>query len=131
MIQTTERGSSQVELGRFFTAAQMCQQETGEQAFMPACPVDTEWHQLLNSPDEYRAFCHDVLGRDILHEPAQGEGKIGWAETYEKLYGPLPEVWFQRHQRNPQQVAAAEVSRHRSFLRFVGLHPLLTNAGRS
>jgi hypothetical protein len=94
VVQTVESGSSQVELGRFFAVAQTYHQETGEQAFMPACPVDSEWHRLLSAPDEYRAFCHDALGRDIPHQPVKGEGELAWSKTYEKLYGSLPEVWF-------------------------------------
>jgi len=94
MIQTVERSSLSVELGRFLVVAQTHKQETGGQAFMPACPVDTEWHRLLEQPDEYNEFCHDVVGHAIRHEPVQGEGEIDWTGTYEKLYGPLPEVWF-------------------------------------
>ena len=94
MIQMTERGSLSGELGRFLVVAQMHKRETGKQAFMPACPVDTEWHRLLEQSDEYDQFCHNVVGRSIRHDPAQGEGEIDWTGTYEKLFGPLSEVWF-------------------------------------
>ena len=94
MIQTAERSSLSGELERFLAVAQMHKQETGKQAFMPACPVDTEWHRFLERPDEYNEFCRDAVGHNVRHESAQGEGEIGWTGTYEKLYGPLPEVWF-------------------------------------
>ncbi len=83
------------ELQRFLKVAESYQDETGKQAFMPACPVDTQWHQLLNSkPSEYGDFCQNAVGRDIRHMPAKGKGNIQWTRTYERLYGPLPEIWF-------------------------------------
>ena len=94
MIQTAERRSPSSELRRFFVVAQVYQQKTGKQAFMPACPVDTEWHHQLDSAEEYQRMCHDVVGRYVHHQPAQGEGEIGWLGMYEKFYGGLPEVWF-------------------------------------
>lgn len=94
MIQTAEVSFLSVELGRFLTVAQMHKQETGRQAFMPACPVDTEWHSLLEQPDKYNEFCCDTVGHTVRHEPAQGEGEIDWTGIYENLYGPLPETWF-------------------------------------
>lgn len=95
MIQTAERSSLPRELECFLAVAQTHKRETGKPAFMPACPVDTEWHRLLELPDEYSEFCRNTVGHDVRHEPAQGEGEIDWAGTYEKLYGLLPEVWFQ------------------------------------
>jgi hypothetical protein len=82
------------ELGRFLVVAQAHKRETGKQAFMPACPVDTEWHRLLEQPDEYNEFCQNTVGHTIRHEHAQGKGEVDWTRTYEKLYGSLPEVWF-------------------------------------
>lgn len=94
MIQVANRSFPSRELERFLAVAQTHQHETGKQAFMPACPVDTEWHRRLEQPKEYMVFCHNAVGPDIRHEPAQGEGEIDWTGTYEKLYGPLPEIWF-------------------------------------
>jgi hypothetical protein len=82
------------ELERFFVVSKMYREEAGGQAFMPACPVDTEWHRMLDSPKEYKVFCQKVLGREVLHKAAKGEGEIGWSGIYERQYGPIPEVWF-------------------------------------
>ena len=103
-------GSPSEELGRFLTVAQAYRQETGKQAFMPACPVDTEWHRLLSRPEEYQAFCHRTVGHDIRHEPAKGEGEVEWKGTYERMFGPLPSVWF----RDPQGVL--DELRHREYV---------------
>jgi hypothetical protein len=94
MLQTVEQSSAQRELERFFVVAEAYRRETGKQAFMPACPVDTEWHNLLEQPREYQTFCRNAVGHDIRHEPARGEGEIGWTGTYERLFGQLPDVWF-------------------------------------
>ena len=85
---------STTELNRFLVVAQAHRRETGRPAFMPACPVDTEWHRQLEQPEEYQTLCHNTVGQDVRHEPAKGEGNIDWTGTYERLYGPLPEVWF-------------------------------------
>lgn len=95
MIQTAEENSLSGELKRFLIVAHMHKQETGQQAFMPVCLVDAEWHRLLEQPDDYNEFCHNAEGQDVRHEPAKGRGEISWTRTYEKLYGLLPEVWFQ------------------------------------
>ncbi len=95
MTQSIPTSLANEELARFFVVAQSFRQHGDEQAFMPACPVDTEWHRLLKSPGEYRRFCDAVLGHSVRHDLAQGEGKINWAETYRQLYGHLPEIWFQ------------------------------------
>lgn len=93
-MDITRKATSQEELKRFLVVAKQLQ-ETGQQALMPACPVDQAWHDLLESPDEYKHFCHQVVGGDVLHEPCKGEGELGWTKVYEDLYGHLPEVWFQ------------------------------------
>lgn len=94
MFEAVNKSSASRELERFLIMAEVYRSETGRQAFMPACPVDTAWHRLLEQPEQYKLFCHNMVGRDILHEPAKGEGEIQWTETYEKLYGPLPATWF-------------------------------------
>jgi len=94
MRQTVDRNTSSKELERFLMVAEAYRHESGRRAFMPACPVDTEWHRILKQPDDYRKFCHAAVARDVLHEPSQGEGEIGWLGTYERLYGRLPEIWF-------------------------------------
>lgn len=91
------------ELERFFVVADVFHQETGKRAFMPACPVDSEWHALLDSPEEYSDLCTDTVGREIKHQPAKGEGQIEWAALYEKLYGPLPDIWFRDANGNLNQ----------------------------
>ncbi|OGI95461.1 hypothetical protein A2917_02790 [Candidatus Nomurabacteria bacterium RIFCSPLOWO2_01_FULL_42_17] len=82
------------ELQRFFQVAQI-HRETGRRTFMPACPVDTEWHRRLKNPKRYKGFCRSAVGHEVGHRPVKGEGKIDWTKTYEKLFGKLPEVWFQ------------------------------------
>ena len=94
MIQVAERSPISGELERFFVVAQIHQRETGRQAFMPVCPVDTEWHHMLKQSEEYQRFCQNAMEKDIRHEPARGDGEIDWTGTYEKLFGHLPEVWF-------------------------------------
>lgn len=93
MIQ--QHSSSDEELKRFLVVAKKYQQETGKRAFMPACPVDKAWHNMLELPAQYSHFCQQSVGGDVLHETAMGEGEIGWTKVYEELYGPLPEIWFQ------------------------------------
>ncbi len=94
MSQTVEVNPLQRELSKFLVVAEVFKANTGKQAFMPACPVDTEWHQFLEHPDNYNTFCHEVVGREVRHEPAKGEGEVEWTGTYEAMFGPLPEVWF-------------------------------------
>jgi len=94
MIRVADRSSPLRELERFIVVAQTHRRDTGRQAFMPACPIDTEWHRLLEQPEEYRIFCRNAVGQDVRHVPAKGEGEIDWTGTYEKLYGSLPEIWF-------------------------------------
>ncbi len=83
------------ELERFLVVAEQYHRETGQQAVMPACPVDSEWHRLIGLPDEYQALCLRAVNRDVKHLPMKGTGEIAWTPVYEQLFGRLPEVWFQ------------------------------------
>lgn len=75
MIQVTDCNSLSRELERFLVVAQTHQRETDRQAFMPACPVDTEWHRLLERPEEYQVFCRNAVGHDIRHGTRTGRGR--------------------------------------------------------
>lgn len=91
---TAEHSTVMQELERFLIVAEAHQGETGQPAFMPACPIDGEWHRLLEDPDAYRGFCHSTVGHDVPHRSIKGEGVLVWSAVYEKLYGKLPEIWF-------------------------------------
>ncbi|GHE04125.1 hypothetical protein [Streptomyces alanosinicus] len=82
-----------VELGRFFTvaAARLAAGHTVVEMFSGA--VDAEWHRFLDEPG-YKAFSTDHAGHVLGHAPTAGSGDISWVTAYEKLFGPLPEVWF-------------------------------------
>jgi len=84
------------ELGRFFITAKRYTERTGKPAFMPVCVLDEVWHELLTHPDEYSAFCKNVLGggAPLGHFSLKGEGPIEWVSDYEKAFGQLPPIWF-------------------------------------
>ena len=94
-VGSGERGEALAELGKFFAAARKYTERTGKPAFMPVCVVDEAWHDLLNRPDEYLAFCNEVLGGDraIGHVPIKGYGPVEWVSDYEKTFGKLPAIW--------------------------------------
>lgn len=83
------------ELRRFLVVAAEYKKTTGEQAFMPACPVDQYWHELVEQPLLYARLCEDVVGGHIAHTPITGAGEIPWAEIYENHFGELSTIWFQ------------------------------------
>lgn len=93
-----ERGEALAELGKFFAAAQKYTARTGKPAFMPVCVVDEAWHDLLNRPDEYLAFCNEVLGEGqaIGHVSIKGSGPVEWVSDYEETFGKLPAIWVLR-----------------------------------
>lgn len=82
------------ELERFFVVAEMYSKAEKESAMMPVCLVDEVWHALLEDKDNYKAFCDNAVGTDVLHVEARGHGVLEWVNTYETLYGSLSEVWF-------------------------------------
>lgn len=94
MTDTESKNLPLRELGRFLMVAKTYQEENKGQVLMPACPVDTQWHELLDDNDEHKQFCHELIGHDIEHRPISGEGEIDWTGTYERLFGPLPKIWF-------------------------------------
>ena len=90
-----------IELSRFFQVAKAEAEAGRSDCFMPDCPVDEYWHELLESPEEYHAFCMNAVGVHVEHindheryPQYQGYGTLTWVPTYEKLFGKLPAVWF-------------------------------------
>ncbi|HKX33391.1 MAG TPA: hypothetical protein VJ302_37280 [Blastocatellia bacterium] len=94
-VESGERSAALEELGKFFSTAKRYTERTGKPAFMPVCIVDKVWHDLLNRPDEYLAFCNEVLGerRAIGHGPIKGTGPVEWVADYEAIFGDLPSIW--------------------------------------
>ncbi|MFJ9886597.1 hypothetical protein ACIQRW_12130 [Streptomyces sp. NPDC091287] len=81
------------ELGRFLAVAGQQFTDGGGPAEMFSRAVDAAWHQMLGS-HEYEAFSTEHAGTVLRHREMNGSGLIGWVTTYEKAYGPLPEIWF-------------------------------------
>ncbi|MER5549195.1 hypothetical protein ABT072_43975 [Streptomyces sp. NPDC002589] len=84
----------QVELGRFFkvTVRRLEEGQAAPEMFSGA--GDTEWHRMLNTLEEYSAFCTEQAGSLIGHAGNKGEGPISWVSAYEEMFGPLSKVWF-------------------------------------
>jgi hypothetical protein len=61
-----------------------------------------------NKP-EFRALIDAELGANvvILHLPSKGVGVLEWTQTYERLYGMLPDVWFLKKNGEIDQEALA------------------------
>lgn len=82
-----------VELGRFFTVSAARFKDGHATVEMFSGAIDAEWHELLDSP-EFAEFCTQHADQQIGHALLKGSGEIAWVTAYEKLFGPLPEVWF-------------------------------------
>ncbi len=84
------------ELGRFFEVAAEYRRETGNSAMMPACVVDTAWHDIQRDRKALRELIDKHLGTEmeVAHLKKSGRGRIDWVELYERHFGKLPLPWF-------------------------------------
>ncbi|MFF2808539.1 hypothetical protein ACFVT2_15475 [Streptomyces sp. NPDC058000] len=87
--QTPER----VELGKFFMVSVGEFEKGHATPEMFSAAIDAEWHRLLGSP-EYVEFSSRHAGQPLEHVSSCGTGRVSWIATYEKLFGPLPDIWF-------------------------------------
>lgn len=81
------------ELEKFFQVAAVRQQEN-KKTGMPACYLDTFWHQFLEKPVEYARICTEAVGAPVDHIPYNGEGPWEWISDYESMFGSLSPIWF-------------------------------------
>lgn len=90
------------ELGKFFQVVDSLDKEGKGMSMMvmPACIVDTLWHQLDGSP-EFDAWTQELTGSKFEHvndydkyPEARGYGQIPWVARYEEMFGMLSAVWF-------------------------------------
>ncbi|HEV3157138.1 MAG TPA: hypothetical protein VGZ00_07280 [Candidatus Baltobacteraceae bacterium] len=88
------------ELGRFFLAAKELHAKENKLAFMPVCFIDTVWHRTLADRTTFDAWTINLVDEKVEHVPNPGEGVLSWVPTYERLFGPLPQIWF----ANPQGI---------------------------
>ena len=102
------------ELGRFFQVAAALRKE-GVATHMPACYVDTAWHELLAKKREYKRFCANAVGQTVSHLPTKGEGVLEWVPTYEARFGNLPSIWFTDTQGNLDEKAYERYLEDRQF----------------
>jgi hypothetical protein len=93
------QSDAETELARFFQIGLYYTQLTGQMAKMPSCPVDTAWHNLIESTGDplVTGYAAQVLspGIGIEHVASGGVDPIDWIPLYEKVYGALPQIWFQ------------------------------------
>jgi hypothetical protein len=110
---TATEADLRTELGRFFAVAAQYTAQSGERAMMPACPVDTAWHEMLGDDAMFGDLVTEFLGPDatVRHLEANGRGVIGWTGLYERSYGPLPQVWFTSPQGVLDEKAYADYQR--------------------
>jgi hypothetical protein len=84
--------TAKVELGKFFTLA-----FDGVPNMLMFSPlIDSVWHDLLKSEEEYSEFCNALGVPRPGHQPMNGAGKITWISEYEARFGKLDSVWFMR-----------------------------------
>jgi uncharacterized membrane protein YgcG len=60
---------------------------------LPAGRIDDFWHTAITFTATYRAYCREVAGRFIDHDPTGG-GDVPYARTYESyraMFGELPD----------------------------------------
>jgi hypothetical protein len=80
------------ELARFF---QIAQARGSMSTMMPACPVDTFWHQFQTDVIAFSSFCIEHANGQVAHREAKGSGRVEWADLYQSMFGEsLPEIWF-------------------------------------
>tara|TARA_Y100001960_G_C14776107_1_gene883242 strand:+ start:2354 stop:2788 length:435 start_codon:yes stop_codon:yes gene_type:complete len=82
------------ELKKFFYIAAIHNEDFGENIKMPSCVIDSYWHDLLKNKEGYKQFSLDACGKELKHKKDKGEGILSWVETYERIFGKLPDVWF-------------------------------------
>lgn len=80
------------ELARLFSVARA---RGAAFTMMPACPVDTFWHEFQTQGAAFSIFCQQHAGGDVAHREAKGYGTIDWVDLYDSMFGePLPAIWF-------------------------------------
>lgn len=80
------------ELSRFFAVARA---RGADLTVMPACPVDTFWHEFQKQAVEFSIFCHRHAHGEVAHRECQGHGLIEWVTEYQSMFGErLPAIWF-------------------------------------
>ncbi len=80
------------ELGRFFEVARA---RGDSVTVMPACPVDTLWHEFRTQGEEFSTFCLQHADGEVAHREATGFGTIEWVNLYHSMFGEsLPPIWF-------------------------------------
>ena len=74
--------------------------------------LDELWHQMVLFTRRYEVFCRETVGFFIHHTPETTEqpipvqAAVNLMFSYEKLFGPLPPIWFRgltREIRNQYQ----------------------------
>lgn len=80
------------ELARFFEIARV---RGASVTVMPACPVDTLWHEFQTQDENFTAFCLKHAHGKVAHREAKGFGTIEWVDFYHSMFGEsLPPIWF-------------------------------------
>ncbi|HDS2562922.1 TPA: hypothetical protein QHU55_002537 [Klebsiella aerogenes] len=89
MLTLVQQQSAQEELRKVLQMA--CQ---GIEVQMFSRAIDSVWHSLLESRNEYNAFSIAACGTIIGHRGGHKNGVVNFIESYERRWGELPNIWF-------------------------------------
>ena len=90
-VSLSQSGAAR-ELARFF---QVAGARGDAPTVMPACPVDTFWHEFQMQGAEFSDFCLEYAGGEVAHREIKGHGPIEWVGLYHSMFGEtLPPIWF-------------------------------------